>query len=154
MELLTAAMSLVAAATVAGTPQSDPFKWLEQLEDPRVLTWVRQQNDRSLAVLTREPRYEDYYRTALAMEEDKSRIPFGALFDGWIYNFWQDEQHIRGVLRRARLQSYEGATPEWQNLLDVDALGSSEGRSWVYKGMACLPPQARRCIIRLSDGGK
>ena len=29
-------------------------------------------------------------------------------------------------------------------MLDVDALAAAEGRSWVYQGMQCLPPEERR----------
>lgn len=135
-------------------PAADPFLWLEEVESERALGWVRTQNERSLPELTSDQRYEPYYAAALEILEDRSRIPVGPLLDGWVYNFWQDEVHVRGLWRRARLASWLTATPDWQILLDVDALARAEGRNWVYKRAQCLAPQARRCLISLSDGGK
>ena len=132
----------------------DPFLWLEDVEGEKALDWVRAQNDRSLGELTKDERYQGFYDAAVAIAEDKSRIPMGTLRDGWMYNFWQDETNVRGLWRRATLDSYKTAAPEWQTLIDVDALAQSEGRNWVFKGVTCLPPQGRLCLIELSDGGK
>jgi prolyl oligopeptidase len=147
--------ALSANATGDSAPQSpdDPFLWLEEVEGPRALEWVRAQNERALDVLTSDSRYERYYEAALAIAQDKSRIPTGALRDGWVYNFWQDETHVRGVWRRTTLESYETSDPQWQTVLDVDALAAAEGKNWVWKGASCLPGSSR-CLVKLSDGGK
>ncbi len=143
---------LVSVAAMAA--DDDPFLWLEDIEGDKALEWVRAQNDRSLGELTKDERYQGFYDAAVAIAEDKSRIPMGTLRDGWLYNFWQDETNVRGLWRRATLDSYKTPTPEWQTLLDVDALAKSEGRNWVFKGVTCLPPQGRLCLVELSDGGK
>ena len=39
-------------------------------------------------------------------------------------------------------------------MLDVDALARAENANWVYQGMSCLPPEERRCLVFLSDGGR
>ena len=49
-----------------------------------------------------------------------------------VYNFWQDETNVRGLWRRATLASYKTENPEWQVLIDIDALASSEDENWVY----------------------
>jgi prolyl oligopeptidase len=36
----------------------------------------------------------------------------------------------------------------------VDALAKAENANWVYRGANCLPPDDRRCLVILSDGGK
>ncbi|MEJ0008119.1 MAG: prolyl oligopeptidase family serine peptidase [Steroidobacteraceae bacterium] len=133
---------------------ADPFLWLEDIEGKRALSWVGQQNARSLQRLTADPRYQVAYDQALSILEDRSRIPYGTLRGGFVYNFWQDEQHIRGLWRRTPLASYETAAPSWETLLDVDALAHAEGRSWVYKGVDCQPDNGPRCLISLSDGGQ
>ncbi len=133
---------------------ADPFLWLEEIEGKRALAWVQQQNARSLQRLTADPRYQQAYTQALSILEDRSRIPYGALRDGQVYNFWQDDQHIRGLWRRTPLASYETATPSWETLLDVDALSRAEGRHWVYQGVDCQPNNGLRCLISLSDGGQ
>jgi prolyl oligopeptidase len=144
-------MSRTADAPAAS---ADPFLWLEEVEGERALTWVRRENERSLQRLTSDPRYPIAYQQALAILEDRSRIPYGTLRGGFIYNFWQDEQHVRGLWRRTSLASYQSANPSWETLLDVDALGKTEGRNWVYQGVAAQPDDGPRCLISLSDGGQ
>lgn len=145
---------------IAMTPDvDDPRIWLEEVEGEEALDWVRAQNARSLAVLESDPRYEPFFQAALEVVNSKDKIPYGSMRrdgDGqvWIYNFWQDEDHVRGLWRRATLASYETETPEWETLLDIDALAASEGANWVYKGVDCLPPANDRCLVSLSDGGK
>ena len=39
-------------------------------------------------------------------------------------------------------------------MLDIDALGKADGKSWVWHGANCLQPDERRCLIALSDGGE
>ncbi|HTC52345.1 MAG TPA: prolyl oligopeptidase family serine peptidase [Steroidobacteraceae bacterium] len=133
---------------------ADPFLWLEDIEGQRALAWVQQQNERSLQQLTADPRYHHDEQQARAILEDRSRIPYGSLRGGFVYNFWQDDEHVRGLWRRTVLASYETDSPNWEILLDVDALARAEGRNWVYKGVTCQPDDAPRCLISLSDGGQ
>jgi prolyl oligopeptidase len=71
-----------------------------------------------------------------------------------LYNFWQDADHVQGLLRRTTLASYRTDDPEWETVLDVDALSRAEHVNWVYHGMQCLPPEMRRCLVSLSNGGR
>src|SRR5262245_23276358 len=153
---LAATLFLSAAHTVMGNTKdtSDPFLWLEDVEGDKALTWVRGQNDRSLKQLTGDARFDRFYKAALAILEDKSRIPMGSLRDGWVYNFWQDDVNVRGLWRRAKRESYETPSPEWQTLLDLDALAKQEDRNWVWKGVSCVLPPGERCMVTLSNGGK
>ncbi len=128
--------------------------YLEEVEGERALAWVRSQNERSLAVLENDPRFQGYYDAALAIATSKERIPYGSIRGGQVYNFWQDEAHERGLWRRTSLGDYAGASPTWETLLDVDALAKAEGANWVYKGVSCLPPAQVDCLLQLSDGGK
>ena len=70
-----------------------------------------------------------------------------------VYNFWQDEQHPKGLWRRTTLANYRGADPAWEVLLDVDALAKTEGENWVWRGCISLPPEHRRGLVQLSRGG-
>lgn len=89
--------------------------------------------------LTRDPRYDTYYREALAIAEDKSRIPTGDMRDGWLYNFWQDDAHVHGLWRRARLDSYQTASPEWQSVLDVQH-AQREALEFTYLAQRLMAP--------------
>jgi prolyl oligopeptidase len=143
---MIATLGLAAAAP-------DPFLWLEEVDGKRALTWVHQENERSLQRLTADPRYHVAEQQARTILEDRGRIPYGTLRGGFVYNFWQDDQHVRGLWRRTPLASYETESPNWETLLDVDALGRAEGRNWVYAGVVCQPNDGPRCLINLSNGG-
>ncbi|MBI1361245.1 MAG: prolyl oligopeptidase family serine peptidase [Alphaproteobacteria bacterium] len=142
----------VAAKPAAFNPDSHLF--LEEIEGKQALDWVKGENERTLKVLESEPRYQGYYDEALKIATSKERIPYGSLRNGYVYNYWQDGEHVRGLWRRVRLTDYAKSDPPWETILDVDALAKSENANWVYKGVSCLPPAYERCIVELSDGGK
>lgn len=132
----------------------DPFLWLEEVEGARALAWVNSQNTRSLAALQADARYQALEAQALAIAQDRRRLPLGGIGGGFVWNFWQDESHVRGIWRRSPLGAYASGAPIWETILDVDALAAKEGKNWVFKGAECLEPEWRLCMIELSDGGK
>ena len=146
--------------TEARTPltelgKDDPYKWMEEIEGERPLAWAKAQNTRGLAVLQGDARYAGLENQALAILNAKDRVP-GVSFagDGSLRNFWQDAEHVRGIWRKTTLESYRAATPQWETILDIDALSKAENANWVFKGAGCLPPEETRCLISLSNGGK
>ena len=58
------------------------------------------------------------------------------------YNFWKDAEHPRGLWRRTTLAEYRKAEPEWETVLDLDALGGGRRQELglARRGL----PQARR----------
>ena len=82
------------------------------------------------------------------------RIPAPTLHRGYVYNFWQDAEHVKGIWRRTPLASYATKSPLWETLLDLDLLAKQEKENWVWKGEECLAPEYGRCLLRLSRGGK
>ncbi len=132
----------------------DPHLWLEEVEGERALAWVRAENARSLAVLEADPRYRTFYEAALAIVAAQDRIPYPWFRGARLANFWQDATQVRGRLRETGLAEFRRREPRWETLLDIDALAAAEGRNWVFQGAVPLPPQDRRCLVALSDGGK
>ena len=131
----------------------DPFLWLEEVEGKRALDWVEQRNKESLAELQADERYERFLAQAGALLNARDRIPYGSVRGRHIYNFWRDADHVRGILRRTPLASYRTAEPEWEPVLDIDALAEAENENWVYKGIDWLAPGYERCLVKLSRGG-
>jgi prolyl oligopeptidase len=150
--MIAAATAGLGGAKAATT--DDPYLWLEEFSSPKALEWVEAQNAKSTAVLEADPRYQRFYAQSLDIAQAKDRIPVGAFLGGQIYNFWQDSDHVRGIWRRASLASYTSGKPEWETVLDLDALAASEKANWVWKGASCARPAERRCLIHLSDGGE
>src|SRR4051812_3565077 len=132
----------------------DPYTWLEEVASPKAMDWVNAHNARSTAVLEADPRYAQYYKEALAIAEAKDRIPIGNFIGGPVYNFRQDADHILGFWCRATIASYSTGKPEWETVLDLDALATAEKANWAWHVATCGRPAERRCLISLSDGGE
>jgi prolyl oligopeptidase len=147
------AVVLSAGAWAQGV-SDDPYIWLEDKDSPRAMAWVEAHNAKAVATLEGDARYKPFYDEALRIATAEDRIPMPAFRNGGIFNFWQDGEHLRGLWRRTTLSDYRGEKPRWKTVLDVDALGKTEGRSWVWKGANCLMPEERLCMVSLSDGGE
>jgi len=151
----TAAAPAPAPAAQAADPLApDEFQFLEEIEGERALAWARNENERTLRELQSDPRYQRFYDRALEILQARDRIPMVTMRPTGLYNFWQDQDHVRGIIRRTTLASYRTDNPVWETVLDIDALARAENANWVYKGMQCLPPEERRCLVTLSDGGR
>ncbi len=137
----------------AATATDDPYLWLEDVEGAQALAFVRDANDKSLTELQARPEYRPLYDRLLAMLDSRDRIPYVAQHLDSLYNFWRDDQHVRGIWRRTNWAEYRKAQPHWQTVLDVDQLAKDEGENWVWAGATCLFPDYNRCLIRMSRGG-
>jgi prolyl oligopeptidase len=150
-----AAISLLLLTSVARAADApDPFLWLEDVNSPRAMTWVRAENAKTLGVLEGDQRFAGLYADALKIAEAKDRIPAPELIGDQVYNFWRDDAHVRGIWRRTSKADYASADPHWTTVLDLDQLAASEHANWVWDGDDCPPPRYRRCMIALSDGGE
>jgi prolyl oligopeptidase len=139
-------------------PTTDPFLWLEDVEGEAALKWVAAQNERTVEQLTHDPRFKNNYEASLSVSQDQGRISVGSsgadfVREGWVYNLWQDEEHPRGVWRRAPLNAFQASSTDWQTLLDLDELGRREHRNWSIYGEPICLPQSTRCMLALADGG-
>lgn len=149
--MLPAAALLVAAAA----PQSDdPHLWLEEIEGERALAQVKEWNRATEDLLTKSPKFEEYRARARAILDDEQQIaaPEAVLGDN-VTNLWRDAKNPRGIWRTSPLAAYAAGKPQWRTLIDIDALGKQEGKSWVWHGANCLAPEYRRCLVSLSPGG-
>jgi prolyl oligopeptidase len=158
MKTITIVAMMSAAVAVphmvkAQTTAQDPFMWLEDVEGTRAMEWVEERNAATLAELSRHPAYDELYQRALAVLTSNERIAYPSILGEKLYNFWQDAEQPRGIWRRTSWGSYLSGDPEWEVVLDIDALAASEGVNWSYGGASCLPPEYRRCLVRLSRGG-
>lgn len=132
----------------------DENLWLETIESPPVLEWVRAHNQATLTELEGDPRYSKFKEQAEKIVMSQNRVPTGDLRNGYIYNFWQDDKNVRGLWRRATLAEYKKAQPKWEVLLNIDDLAAKEKENWVYHGSSCLAPRYHLCLVMLSRGGK
>lgn len=152
---LALAMGLAAAPVHANEEAavSDPYQWLEGVEDPKALDWVKAQNAKAEAELAATPEFRQLEADLLAIYDSDDKIPGVYKQGDWYYNFWRDKQNPRGLWRRTTLEEYRKPRPEWEVLIDLDALNKAEDENWVWHGADCLRPDYSRCLIALSRGG-
>ncbi|WP_329101503.1 prolyl oligopeptidase family serine peptidase [Micromonospora sp. NBC_01699] len=132
----------------------DPYLWLEDLDTAETTDWVRERNATTLATLTGSERFAALQAEIRQVLDDDNRIPYpGWRGDSFYYDFWQDAAHPRGLWRRTTLDQYRRPEPEWDVLLDLDALAITEEGNWVWSGVTVLRPSYQRCLISLSRGG-
>jgi prolyl oligopeptidase len=129
------------------------YEWLEDVEGDQALAWAGEQSAKTLAEFESAPHFERYQTAALEILEADDRIAFGVLRGDQVYNFWQDATHVRGLWRRVGRSEYEAAEPEWDVVLDVDALAEADGENWVWKG-AAVDAGYSKALVMLSRGGK
>ena len=145
-------MATPALPPVLPTETHDPHLWLEEVEGEVPLAWVRARNEEATAVLGTD-RFRQIEADTLEILDSDERIPGVAQRGVYLYNFWRDAQHERGLWRRTTWESYRTADPEWDVLIDVDALAAADGVNWVWKGANVLYPSRTRAIVSLSRGG-
>ena len=133
--------------------QDDPYIWLEDVDAQKSLDWANQWNESTLKVLTSQPGYEKMYAQILDIYNSTDRIAAPTIYGDLIYNFWQDEEHPRGIWRRTPIQSYLSADPHWETVLDIDKLSESDHEKYVFKGASGLYPDYHRFLVKLSKGG-
>ena len=144
----------LAPIVLAAAPAADPYLWLEDIEGTRALQQVRAWNAETEALLTKSPRFEQDRARAKAILDDEAQIADAdAVLGDRVTNLWRDAKNPRGLWRVATLADYQAGRPQWRTLIDVDALGRAEGKSWVWHGASCLEPDYARCLVRLSPGG-
>ena len=150
------AITLLMLTAIAATSKSndhDPNIWLEEVEGKEALDWVKSRNAATLEVLTGTESYREAFESSLEIMNSDDRIAAPSLRGDYIYNFWQDAANPRGIWRRTSKDSYLTGEPEWDGLLDIDALSEAEDVSWVYRGASGLAPDYDRHIVMLSRGG-
>lgn len=143
-----------ATATHAQAPVGDdPYAWLEDVGGDRALGWVREQNAKAEAELASTPEFKRLEAEILAILDSDEKIPGVEKIGDYYYNFWKDKNHQRGLWRRTTLEEYRKPRPQWETVIDLDALNKAEGENWVWHGADCLKPEYRRCLVALSRGG-
>ncbi len=144
------------AATIAPEP-TDENVWLEDIHGEEQLAWVGEQNARTEDLLE-DADYAAVEAGILEVLDSTDRIAMVNKRGDYYYNFWKDQEHPKGLWRRTTWESYVSEAPEWDVLLDIDALAAAEGVEWVFHGAGFLRPldgdAYRFAMVSLSpDGG-
>lgn len=134
------------------TVDDDPQLWLEDITGDDALEWVRSHNEPTLAEFAGE-RFEQMQAQALEILDTDARIPYVRRRGEYLYNYWRDGTHPRGLWRRTTLEQYRTADPDWDVLLDLDALAAADDEKWVWAGAEVIEPDYTLALVELSRGG-
>jgi len=135
---------------------TDTRTWLEDVDGDDALEWVRARNAENAADLAATEEFGRLKDRILSILDSEDKIPEVRKIGPFYYNFWKDAQHERGIWRRTTLESYRTENPDWETVLDVDALNEAEGENWVWHGASVLPgehEEYRLAMVHLSRGG-
>ncbi|MCZ4561618.1 prolyl oligopeptidase family serine peptidase [Rhodococcus sp. IEGM 1401] len=130
----------------------DPYLWLEDVTGEEALDWVRTRNGVTVEELAGDEFDATESRIREVLDTD-ARIPYARRRGQFLYNFWRDAEHVRGLWRRTTMDEYRTENPVWDVLLDLDALAGSEDENWVWGGAQVLRPDQRLALVTLSRGG-
>ena len=133
-------------------PDDDPYLWLEEIDGEPALAWVETQNAATLARFG-DARFAADREALAAIFDRPDNIPLIARRGSRVFNFWKDAEHPRGLWRATTLESFRTEQPDWEILLDLDALAAKEGEDWTWSGASTIPGSHERAILMLSRGG-
>jgi prolyl oligopeptidase len=153
--LLIATMTLlpVIAQAEDTAVSADPYLWLEDVAGDKALDWVRGRNTKSVKEIAGDKAFKQLDAQLLKILDSNERIPYVDSMGDYFYNFWRDAKNPAGIWRRTTLAEYRKAEPNWETVLDLDALNKAEKENWVWHGSDCLKPDYRLCLVSLSRGG-
>ena len=150
---VSANLQLVCAQTPV-PEQPDNYRWLEDVWGDRSMAWVKAENAKTSAVLESDARFAELQDEALKIAESPDRLAIPRLQGGWVYNTWQDAQHVRGIIRRTTVSDYLQSKPDWHTLVDYDELSQQDNEKWVPRGINGLYPGDRYALVGFSAGGE
>ena len=130
-----------AAETAAA---DDPYLWLEEIDSAQVRAWVEARNAETMSALC-DAQFEEDRAAVLDIFNAADRIPWIQQRGQFVYNFWQDAEHRKGLWRRTTLASYRSENPDWETMLDIDLLARRKPKTG--SGAA-----ARRCRPSIGVG--
>ena len=135
------------------THSDDPYLYLEDVEKPENIEWVKEQNKVSLDYLTKVDGYQERYDQAYEVLTSKDKLAGPSIEGDFVYNYWQDDAHPRGIWRRMPINNYIDGQKKWEVLLDIDKLSANDNVKWVFKGASISSMEPDLCLLHLSPGG-
>ncbi|MCE3010761.1 MAG: prolyl oligopeptidase family serine peptidase [Proteobacteria bacterium] len=131
---------------------NDPYHWLETIEGPESLDWVKAENQLTENLLSKHPQFLQTKHFVKQVMTDPSKIPYGWFKDDWYYNIWMDEKNPLGVLRRTKAEDLPKLS--WQVVFDVDSYSQIKNQKWTIKSFEINPYDPSKALLSLSPGGK
>ncbi|MEX3960326.1 prolyl oligopeptidase family protein [Trinickia sp. EG282A] len=142
---------------VVAIDAADPYIGLEKLNDSAVDSWVRTQTERTMKAYGHSANNDALTKRLIESMMAQDRIVTCSRWGNWAYNSWLDEAHPLGFVRRTPWKAWIEGNPEWEVLLEIDAIDlnnrNSDDTRWTLAGFRLIYPTADRALVFLSPGG-
>ncbi len=130
----------------------DPYLWLEEVESPQSMHFVRQFNSHVKRELASTKLFREISNEFMAIANAKDKLVYPSLKGEYVYDYFTDAKNPRGIWRRMTHKEFQKKSKKWEVLLDIDQLSKTEKKSWVFKG-PIRGFEEERVLIQLSEGG-
>lgn len=155
--LFFCALAISSCSLKSNTP-NDPLSknldYLEEIDSAPVRRFVEIENVLSTARLKTDPLFPVIEKEILDIVTAKDKLPSIFFHNQQIYQFWQDQVHVRGQLKRIPMADFNAQKNNWEIVLDLDTISKAENKNWVWKHFNCYKKNEKMCLIFLSNGGK
>lgn len=146
--------SCTVKSNMTNDPLSKDLSYLEEVESKEALRFAEIENVLSIARLKTDSLFPVIEKEISDIITAKDKLPFIFFHQGQIYQYWQDQTHIRGHLKRTSVADYNNKKDNWEVVFDLDEISKQEGKNWVWKGLTCSKKDKSKCLFFLSNGGK
>ena len=93
------------------------YDWLEDVSGDKSMAWVKGHNARTLKDKSIEE--SESYKRTLAILDSKEKIPGVRKISNFWYNFWQDDNHVRGIWRRIPCRASSDSSVNFDENLQI-----------------------------------
>src|SRR5580704_5508625 len=114
--LLSFAVAFAAPPPSPPPAPNDPYLWLEQTNSDQAMAWVKTHNTSSLGTIQADPNYAGIEADIRKIVLAPDKLPTITVMGGSVFNFWQDDTHVRGIWRRTTVQGFQQANPPWETV--------------------------------------
>ena len=84
----------------------DPYQWLEDIHGDKPMAWVKTQNAITSKQFIDTPQFTRTRDRILEVFDSEAHIPMVSRRGNYLFNFWIDKDHPRGLWRRTTLEEY------------------------------------------------
>ncbi|MCB0349275.1 MAG: S9 family peptidase, partial [Bdellovibrionales bacterium] len=144
---------IVGCSSLSKSPK-DSFLWLENIEGDIALKWVKEQNEITKKKYETKSQFSKVKADVSYILGADDRIFYVSMSGDYVYHYLQTPKNPKGIFRKATFSSYAAKKPKWEEIINIDDLAKNENENWVWKGLSCFEPEYKRCLLKLSRGGK
>ena len=99
--------------------QEDKYLWLEEVDSEMALEFVEELNRITVEELIAGKDYQEIYDKSLNIYNSTEKIAYPTIQGNYVYNFWKDKDHVRGIWRRSPLELYTNGNPAQEYASDI-----------------------------------